>query len=124
MSKLKMIYLSLTLSILSYFCIMDRIEQLKNFLSQSPDDCFLKHALALEYGKIDDLENAHKCFEENLHFDETYLPTYYHLGQLLERMDREEEALKIYAKGMEIAHKAQDQHAYSELRSVHDELLY
>ena len=30
---------------------MEKIEKLRNFLKDSPDDPFLKHALALEYIK-------------------------------------------------------------------------
>ena len=33
---------------------MDRIEQLKAFLVENPDDSFVQHALALEYIKLGD----------------------------------------------------------------------
>lgn len=103
---------------------MDRIEQLQIFLKEKPNDCFLKHALALEYVKKGDDQQARKLFEENRDYDASYVPTYYHLGQLLERIDEPDEAARIYEQGMEQAKQAQDNHSYSELRSVYDELLY
>jgi len=39
---------------------MDRIEKLKEYLQVSPADCFLLHALALEYIKLNnDNETGH-----------------------------------------------------------------
>jgi len=103
---------------------MTRIEQLDNFLKESPNDCFLKHALAMEFLKIDDIGKAKKLLEENLHFDPKYIATYYHLGQLLEKLSLPEEAKAVYQAGMEIAKDIGDQHAFGELRSVYEELLY
>ena len=42
-----------------------RIEKLQEFLKATPADCFLNHALALEYVKIGDEESARKYFEQN-----------------------------------------------------------
>ena len=64
----------------------ERITKLKIFLQQSPDDCFLNHALALEYVKIGDEHQARTLFEKNLQHDPSYIATYYHLGKLLERV--------------------------------------
>ena len=103
---------------------MDRIEQIKAFLNESPEDCFLKHALALEYIKTGEYVKARQYFETNRHQDPQYIATYYHLGQLLEKMELPKEALVIYEEGMKRAKEAGDQHAFSELRSVYDELLF
>lgn len=103
---------------------MSKIEQLEQFLKESPDDCFLKHALALECIKAGDDQRARKLFEENRAFDPSYIATYYHLGKLLERGGLQEEAIAVYEQGMEQARAAGDNHAYSELRSVHEDLIY
>jgi tetratricopeptide (TPR) repeat protein len=103
---------------------MDRIEKLKAFLAQSPDDCFLNHALALEYIKLGDEEAAKNCFEKNLSFYPNYIATYYHLGKLLERVQQEEAAIKIYEAGMAAAKKAGDMHTHSELLSAYEEIAY
>lgn len=103
---------------------MDRINQIQQFLEETPDDNFLIHALALEYVKAEDDGEAKKWFEKNLDHSPQYIPTYYHLGKLFERCQLENEAIRIYAMGMEVAKGANDQHAYSELRSVYEELTY
>ncbi len=103
---------------------MNRIDQLQDFLKDSPDDNFLVHALALEYLKSGDEEKAKHYFEQNLHRAPQYIATYYHLGKLLERNGATDEAIRIYSQGMEQARAAGDNHALSELRSVYEDLIY
>ena len=103
---------------------MDRIKQLKAFLEESPGDSFLQHALALEYIKLGDEDQAEQLFRSILDQDPGYIGTYYHLAKLLERMDQTEAAIGIYEKGMEAAKKAGDQHALGELRGAYEELVF
>lgn len=103
---------------------MDRIAQLQEFLKESPNDCFLKHALAMENLKVGKLAEARSLLEENKEYDPNYIATYYHLGQLLEKLELDKEAAIVYEKGMEVAKKINDQHAFGELRSVYEELLF
>ena len=107
-----------------YTFLMDRIERLKEFLISSPQDCFVKHALALEYIKMEDDDTAKTLFEEVLQSDENYIGTYYHLAKLLERMDMLQEAITVYEKGMQKAKENGEQHAFSELRSAYEELTF
>ena len=100
----------------------DRIEKIKDFLKATPNDCFLNHALALEYLKSGDEVSAKIHFEKNLNNDPSYVATYYHLGKLLERMGDKKAALSIYEKGMQEAKAAKDMHSYSELQSAYDDL--
>jgi Tfp pilus assembly protein PilF len=100
----------------------DRIEKIKTFLKDAPQDCFLNHAMALEYVKTGDEENARKYFEINLANDAGYVATYYHLGKLLERVKEPEKAIVIYEKGMAAAKAAKDMHSYSELQNAKEEL--
>lgn len=102
----------------------ERIEKLKAFLNQSPGDCFLNHALALEYVKAGDEVNAKMHFELNLTKDPSYVATYYHLAKLLERIGERDVAISIYEKGMEQAKAAKDMHTYSELQSAYEDLVY
>ncbi len=102
----------------------ERIEKLLAFLKDAPDDCFLNHALALEYVKIDDDEKARNLFEKNKANDANYVATYYHLGKLLERVGNPNEAIAIYEEGMQVAKNANDQHSYNELQAAHDDLAY
>ena len=103
---------------------MDRIARLKEFLQASPGDSFLKHALALEYIKIGDDSAAQRIFEEILTQDPGYIGSYYHLAKLLERTGDTNAAIQWYEKGMEVAKKAGDHHAFGELRSAYEELTF
>lgn len=102
----------------------DRIEKLKEFLKASPKDCFLNHALALEYVKLGQDEEARKLFETNITNDASYVATYYHLGKLLERLGAQPEAIAIYENGMQVAREAKDMHTYNELQAAYEDLVY
>ena len=103
---------------------MDRISKLKAFLEQQPQDSFLKHALALEYVKEGNEEEAEKLFSAILTNDPGYIGSYYHLGKLLERIGNGEKAITIYEQGMAAARQAGDQHAYNELQGAYEDLAY
>ena len=102
----------------------DRIERLKQFLKDSPNDSFLHHALALEYVKLGDEATAKGYFERNLDQDAGYVATYYHLGKLLERTGDQQQAIAVYEKGMEQAKAAKDMHSYNELQAAYEDLVY
>jgi len=97
---------------------MARLDQLQAFLKDSPDDSFILFAIAKEYEKLQDKENALKYYQDLVAKDADYVGTYYHLGQLLEELEQKDEALDIYTKGIAIAQKLNDQHAKSELMGV------
>jgi Tfp pilus assembly protein PilF len=103
---------------------MDRIQKLLDFLKTSPNDNFLKHALALEYIKINDTSKAKELFLEILTVNPDYIGSYYHLAKLLEQTGEKENAIIWYEKGMAEAKKAGDNHAYSELQSAYEDLVY
>lgn len=102
---------------------MDRIALLKSYLEKIPDDSFLKHALALEYLKLHEENNAIRLFEELLTHDPDYIGSYYHLGKALEKTGETEKAFAIFQKGIEIARKLKDTHAAAELQQAVDDLL-
>ncbi len=103
---------------------MERIERLNQFLVSAPNDCFVKHALGLEYVKLGNEAAAKQQFEEVLLINENYIGTYYHLAKLLERIGNEEKAINVYETGMEKAKAAGDNHAFSELRSAYEDLTF
>jgi Tfp pilus assembly protein PilF len=102
---------------------MDRINKLREYLTASPADSFLKHALGLEYIKIGNDEEARQLFEDILERDPKYIGTYYHLAKLLERNDKNELAIEWYEKGMAAAKEGGDQHSYNELQAAYEDLL-
>ena len=101
----------------------ERIEKIKTFLKATPGDCFLNHALALEYVKAGDENLAKAYFENNLRNDPAYVATYYHLGKLLERTGDRVGAIDMYEKGMARAKAAKDMHTFSELQSAYEDLV-
>ena len=103
---------------------MERINKLKEYLASSPSDSFLQHALALEYIKTGDDNEAKKLFENILEHDPAYVGSYYHLAKLLERGGDNEAAISWYEKGMAAAKQAGDQHSYNELQAAYEDLVY
>ncbi|MGB1217920.1 MAG: tetratricopeptide repeat protein [Saprospiraceae bacterium] len=92
-----------------------RLELLQSMLEESPNDSFLLFALAKEYEKIkqpDDAMNAYMKLKET---NPDYVGLYYHLGKLLEQKERIEEAFFTYKEGMLVAKKEGDQHSFNEL---------
>jgi Tfp pilus assembly protein PilF len=102
---------------------MDRIEQLKAFLKNSPADSFVQHALALEYIKRGDDATARELFENVLAKHEDYVGSYYHLAKLLERTGEREAAIAVYEKGLAKCKALNENHAYNELLSAYEDLM-
>jgi Tfp pilus assembly protein PilF len=103
---------------------VDKILKLKEFLEANPHDSFVQHAMALEYIKLGNDEQARALFEEILNREPGYIGSYYHLAKLLERNDKTNEAINVYEKGMEEAKKSGDNHAFGELRGAWEELTF
>lgn len=103
---------------------MERIEKLKEFLAANPADSFVQHALALEYIKRGNDEEARLLFEDILNREPGYIGSYYHLAKLHERNERTDDAIRVYEKGMEEARKAGDDHSLGELRGAYEELTF
>ncbi len=101
----------------------NRLQKLLDFLANEPNDPFLKYALATEYLNLNELDKALNYYEDLLNNHPDYVGTYYHLGKLYEKLDRKEEAISIYQKGMTAARNANDTHAFSELQGVYNSLM-
>jgi tetratricopeptide (TPR) repeat protein len=103
---------------------MGRKEQIISFLQSAPEDEFLNYALATEYIAEGNTVEAEAIFQKLIHDHPHYVPTYYHLGKLLERKFDNKSAISIYRLGIEAAKRAKDNHALSELQSALLELEY
>jgi Tfp pilus assembly protein PilF len=103
---------------------MNRIEKIIEFLAQQPQDNFLRHALALEYIKIGQHQQAKDLFIEILTQSPDYIGSYYHLAKTLEKLEMRSEAIEWYEKGMAAAKLAKDDHAYRELQGAYEDLVY
>lgn len=92
-----------------------RMEQLLQFLASKPKDSFLCFAVAKEYEKQENWDQALAYYLKIIEHDPNYVGTYYHLGKLYERLAEPEKAFAAYKSGMPIAKAAGDRQAYNEL---------
>lgn len=82
---------------------------------EDPEDLFVMYALAKEMEYTGDKHAALQFYKSIRDKDGDYIGLYYHLGKLLESMDRQEEALEAYDEGIAVAEKLKDRHALQEL---------
>src|ERR1051325_10906711 len=102
---------------------MNRIEILKGFLEDNPNDSFSRYALALEYVKLEQNDDAVREFETVKKKDPDYVATYYQLGQLYQKLGKTHEAEKTLRRGITVASKAGDEQTRSELEAALEALL-
>ena len=102
----------------------DRIEQLKTFLKEEPNDPFLQYSLALEYLKIEQNEAALTIFEDLLLNHADYLATYYHCGKLQEKLNKKEKAIACYEKGILLARKQNHSRTLREINEALNSLRF
>ena len=102
---------------------MNRLEKLLEFIQNEPNDEFLKYALATEYLRLNNTEKALSYYEDLVNNHPGYTGTYYHLGKLYEALNRKQDAINIYEKGMQITKEKRDNHAFSELQAVYREAI-
>ena len=95
----------------------EKLQQLLTLLEQAPDDPFVHFALAREYEKIEIYDKALITYNALLKKFPDYTGTYYHLGNLLERLGEREAAVNVYRIGIKITGEQGDGHALSELES-------
>ncbi len=92
-----------------------RIEFLESCLQKDGEDSFVRYALAKEYENGGELEEAVRQYLILEQHDPDYVGFYYHLGHVYAELDKLEEALMTFDKGIAVARKLHDQHALSEL---------
>ena len=102
---------------------MNRIEILKGFLNDSPRDSFSRYALALEYVKLGQNEDAIQEFETVRKNDPDYVATYFQLGQVYQKLGQRHDAEKTFRTGITVAAKMGDEHTKSELEAALEGLL-
>lgn len=102
---------------------MNRIEILQGFLQENPNDSFSRYALALEYAKLGNHENAVEEFEAVKQNDPDYVATYYQLGQLYQKIGRTHEAEKTFRTGIAVAARLGEDHTRGELEGALEAIL-
>ncbi|HWP45089.1 MAG TPA: tetratricopeptide repeat protein [Blastocatellia bacterium] len=99
-----------------------RLEMLEEFLVQDPNDSFSRYALALELEKEKREQEAISQLQEVIARDPSYVAAYYHLGRMLARAGRIDEARSAYGRGLDAAGRAGDQRTQSEIQEALEEL--
>ena len=99
-----------------------RIEKLKELITNDPKDLFSRYALALEYNGINEPLTAVEILEELLKVDSAYLPAYHQLGQMLGKLNKTKEAKQFYRAGIDLAMAQNDEKTVKELREELEEL--
>jgi tetratricopeptide (TPR) repeat protein len=102
---------------------INRLDKLLEFIKNEPEDEFLKYALATEYLRLNQVDKALTYYEDLVNNHPAYTGTYYHLGKLYEALNRKQDAIAVYEKGMNITREKRDNHAFSELQTVYRELI-
>mgnify|MGYP003394114592 CR=1 FL=1 len=95
-----------------------RIDNLIGMLKEEPEDVFLNYALAVEFVGQEKYTEAENQFLKTLQLNTEYLPCYYQLGQVSEKLSKEKEALEYYYKGVELAKKQNNNKALNELNEA------
>ncbi len=97
---------------------MDRLEALLAFYEEDPNDAFTRFAIASEYLKRGNKEQALSFFKQLVQDQPEYVGTYYHLGKLLEALEMNADAIQTYQTGIRMANDLKDFHARAELQDA------
>ena len=93
----------------------NRVDMLKGFIAQKPNDPFPRYALAQELKNTGDLAGAWAEFSTLLSHHKDYVPAYFHAGGVLVALDRKEEARGLFAAGITLCDSVGDAKTRAEL---------
>jgi Flp pilus assembly protein TadD len=99
-----------------------RKQQLEEMLADDPKDPFLHYGLAMEYVSAGDDAEAVRRFQELFAVAPDYVPAYLQAGQALVRLDRTDEARDVLGRGMAVAQRQRNDHAYGEMEGLMESL--
>jgi predicted Zn-dependent protease len=99
-----------------------RRQRLEAFVAAHPKDAFGRYGLAMECVREGDNDAAITHFRQLLEAHPDYVAGYFHYGQLLAKLSREDEARQILTVGIEVAARQGDAHAAGEMQAALDSL--
>ncbi len=108
----------------SKFKNMNRIDHIRQMLTENPEDVFLHYALAMEFMSVQDNAAAVEQLEWIRSTQSDYLPLYYQLAHLYEAAGATAKAIEVYESGMAVAEVQNDLKTRGELRSALEELTF
>ena len=99
---------------------MDRLDALRMLLQQDPKNRLARYGLAMELANQGNPEGAVAEFRALIEANPDYAYAYFHCAQMLEKLDRLDEARETYQQGIDVAERAGDSHALAELQEALD----
>ncbi|HVZ60534.1 MAG TPA: tetratricopeptide repeat protein [Terriglobales bacterium] len=99
---------------------MDRVEILKQFLAENPNDSFARYGLAMEYSNSGQKEIALQEFQKIVEANADYVPAYQMAGQMLSEEDRPDDARQWFNQGIAAARRTGNMKAMSEMQGLLD----
>ncbi len=100
-----------------------RIRQLLTWLESEPDDVFTLYALAMEH-KEQMPQIALEYLEKLRQIQPNYVPLYYHLAEIYQKLANREQAEKVYQIGIQTCKEQQEHHTLVELQNAYQNFLY
>ena len=95
-----------------------RIDLLKTFIAQRPNDPFPRYGLALEHKNAGQLDDAWGVFAALMDAHPMYTAAYLHAGNTALALGRLEDARAVYTRGITACVSAGDGHARGELEGA------
>lgn len=102
---------------------LGRLELLKQFINEEPENPFNWYALAMEYLSIDS-EKSEMLFDKLLKSFDAYLPTYYTAAMFYSERGDLEKAKETFERGITLAQKTKEQKALMELKNAYQNFLF
>lgn len=93
----------------------DRIEKLRRMLDVEPQDTFCLYALAQEYAKLGQQDEAISFFDRVIAVEPGNGYAYFHKARSLESLGRKGEAREVLKRGLAVASAGKDRKAANEL---------
>jgi len=97
---------------------LSRKDMILHMLEKEPNDVFLNYALAMEQIASSDFIEADMQLKKVLSINPHYLPCFYQLGQINEKLNNYETALNYYKQGITIATSQNNTKALGELNEA------
>lgn len=99
-----------------------RIEMLRGFIAQRPEDPFPRYALGQELKNTGDLDGAWEVFAELLDRHPAYVPSYFHGGGVLVALGRKDDARKVFERGIALCDQVGDGKTRNEILGALSEI--
>ena len=97
---------------------LPRKEMIFDMLVKEPNDVFLNYALAMEHLATSDFKEAENQFKKVLSIKPDYLPCFYQLGQVNEKLSNNDIAFTFYKQGVDLAKLQNNTKALGELNEA------